>query len=151
MNVRILSRVVLVAVLLVVSATAFAQEAKDPEIAAIEATIGKYFQAHATGDGAFIREAFHPEGKMMWVNKDAQLASRTAEEFAAGFSGKAAADEAQRKRQIVSVDRTGEVAIAKIILDYPAVKFTDYFMLAKTDGQWRIIAKGYHREAPQTK
>lgn len=150
MTTRTLTRAALAAILLLASMSAIAAEAKDPEVAAIEATIGKYFQAHATGDGAFIREAFHPEGKMMWV-KDAKLASRTAEEFASGFSGKAAPDEAQRKRTIESIDRTGHVAIAKITLDYPAVKFTDYFMLAKTDGQWRIIAKGYHREAPQKK
>ena len=37
-------------------------------------------------------------------------------------------------------------ATAKIELDYPKVKFTDYFTLLKVDGEWKIMSKVYHAD-----
>ncbi len=31
--------------------------------------------------------------------------------------------------------------MAKIILDYPAVRFTDYMALSRIDGRWVIVNK----------
>ena len=45
-----------------------------------------YFKAHSTGDGAFLKETFIDEGRMMWV-QDAQLRIRTSADYIAGFSG----------------------------------------------------------------
>jgi hypothetical protein len=44
------------------------------------------------------------------------------------------------------VDITGNAAMAKIVLDYPQVKFTDYMSLLKIDGEWKIINKTFHAE-----
>ena len=40
-----------------------------------------------------------------------------------------------------SIDITGIAASAKIELDYPEIFFTDYFLLLKVDGEWKIIDK----------
>jgi hypothetical protein len=109
----------------------------------VRAALEHYLAGHATGDGAHHRMVFHPESKLFFI-RDGQLATRTAEEYIAGSSGKAAADEALRKRRIVSVDVTGDAAMAKIELDYPAVFFTDYFNLLKVDGKWMIVNKTFH-------
>ena len=37
-------------------------------------------------------------------------------------------------------------ATAKLVLDYPEVKFTDYMTLLKTGDEWRIINKAFHAE-----
>lgn len=120
-------------------------QADDAEKAAAKVPLENYMNAHATGNGDFIRKAFHADAKLFWY-RDGKLNQRTAEEFAAGFSGKPAADEAQRKRHIEALDITGNAAVAKIILDYPNAKFTDYMSLLKIDGEWKIVNKTFYSE-----
>jgi hypothetical protein len=116
------------------------------EEAAARVPLENYFKGHATGDGAFMRQAFHPDAKICSNTAAGVLACLTAEEFAARFTGKAPADEAQRKRTIERLDVTGDAAFAKLILDYPAVKFTDYMTLMKVNGEWKIMHKVYFAE-----
>jgi hypothetical protein len=119
--------------------------AQDPEDAGIRAALNHYLDGHATGDGAHHRIAFHPVASLYWVNGDT-LATRTSAAYAAGAPGRPAADEAQRRRRIVSIDRAGNAAIAKIELDYPGVRFIDYMSLLKVGGEWKIVNKIFHRE-----
>jgi hypothetical protein len=122
---------------------AFAAQADEASEAGARKPLELYLKGHATGDGGFWRQAFHPSARIEGM-RDGKLVSRTVEEFAGGASGKPAEDEAQRKRRIVSVDVTDDAAFAKIELDYPKVKFTDYFTLLKVDGEWKIMSKVYH-------
>lgn len=115
------------------------------EEAAIRTTIEHYFRAHATGNGQHLLQAFRPELHMMFV-RDGALQMKTRDEFIAGFSGKPADDEAQRKRTIEMIDVTGNAAIAKIKLDYPRATLTDYFTLLKIDGEWKVVNKIFHSE-----
>jgi len=129
------------ALVLAGAATAYAQEP-----AGVRAPLELYLKGHATGNGDFWRQAFHPSARIEGI-RDGKLVSRTVEEFAAGASGKPADDEAQRKRRIVTVEGTENAAFAKVELDYPKVKFTDYFTLLKVDGEWKIMSKVYHGQA----
>ena len=88
---------------------------------------------------------FHPVANLYWVDAG-ELRQRTGAEYIAGSPGKPAADEPQRKRWIEAVDVTGTAATAKVILDYPSVKFTDYFLLLKVNGEWKIVNKIFNRE-----
>jgi hypothetical protein len=119
--------------------------AQGAEEAAVRQTLDYYLQGHATGNGELFRKAFHPDAKLFWI-RDGQFSTRTSAEFIAGASGKPAPDEAQRKRSIESVDITGNAAIAKIVLDYPSGRFTDYMSLLKVDGQWKIVNKTFMLE-----
>ena len=113
------------------------------EDAAVRAAIEHYFQGHATGDGAHFRKVFHPESKLVFV-REGKYAQRTSEEYISGASGKPAADEAERKRAIDWIDVTGDTAVVKLTLTYPAVTFTDYMALLKIDGEWKIVNKMFH-------
>ena len=86
---------------------------------------------------------------MMWV-ADGKLQVRTSADYIGGFRGQPPADEAQRKRRVVMVDVTGDAAVAKVELDFPDVKFTDYFSMLKIGGEWKIVNKSFHRQ-PKTK
>lgn len=119
-----------------------AAEPTSEERKGIETAIGYYFEGHAKGSGDAMRLAFAPEAQLFWI-ADAALTTRTSADFAAVFKGNVAPDEAQRKRAIELIDVTGDVAIARIVLDYPAVKFTDYMSLAKIGGEWKIVNKTY--------
>jgi len=109
-----------------------------------------YLQGHATGNGDSMRQAFHPEAKLFWM-EDGELAQRPSPEFADLFTGRVAEDEADRHRRVVSVDISGDVAIAKIELDYPRVFITDYMTLIQVDGEWTIINKSFTRSAPRSR
>jgi regulator of protease activity HflC (stomatin/prohibitin superfamily) len=104
-----------------------------------------YFKAHATGNPEFVRKAFLPEARVM-AYRDGKLLNLSAEEFAARFNGKPAADEAQRQRRIETLDISGNSAIAKLVLDYPEVRFTDYMSLLKINGEWKIASKVFYAE-----
>jgi hypothetical protein len=128
-------------------------EAQKAEMSAVKIPLENYLKGHATGDPEFFRKAFHTEGKLIFI-RDGKYATRTFEEYINGSSGKPAADEDRRKRSIESIDIAGNAATAKIVLDYPAVKFTDYMTLLKIDGEWKIINKTFYAEpkaAPEAK
>lgn len=139
--------------LVIVAGQAFSAE---PQSTAPAETMGEqalarkpleaYMQGHATGDPAHIRRAFLPTARIEGV-RDGKVVSRTLEEFATGFSGKPAEDEGQRHRRIDAIDISGTAAMARVTLDYPAVTFTDYFVLLKVDGEWKIASKVYSAQA----
>jgi hypothetical protein len=122
----------------------------DEDKKAVAVPLENYIKAHATGDGEFIRKAFHTEAKVMFF-ADGKFNQWSAEEFAARFTGKPAADESKRKRSFEIIDVSGNAAIAKVVLDYPAVKFTDYMTLLKIDGEWKIINKTFYADAKAKK
>ena len=123
--------------------------AQNAEEAAVRAAIEHYFRGHATGQGEHFRKVFHPDAKLFAV-REGKYWQLTSEEYIARAPGKPPADEEQRKRSIESVDVSGNAAIAKVVLDYPQVKFTDYMSLLKIDGQWMIVNKTFYAE-PKTK
>lgn len=114
----------------------------DPEVPAIEAAIGRYFQGHATGQGAHFERAFHPVAHLFWV-RDGVFRQRTGEAYIAGAPGTPPADEADRKRRIDWIDRTGDAAVVKVVLDYPRATFVDYMSMLKIDGTWQIVNKTF--------
>ena len=129
---------------LLLSLTVFAQSDSASD-AAVRRTIDQhYFQAHATGSGESLRGVFVDEGRMFW-SADGQLRSRTSTDYINGFSGRPAADESQRRRRILMVDVSGDVAVAKAELDYPDVRLVDYFMLVRAGGDWKIVSKSFQR------
>jgi len=135
------ARIALATALVLGAAPALAQEAPDEE-AAVRAAVQHYLIAHATGDGSHHEMVFHPEAKLFWV-RDGALNTRTSAEYIAGSPGKPADDEDQRRREITMVDVTGDAAVAKVVLDYPNARFTDYMSLLKVDGEWRIVNKTF--------
>lgn len=119
--------------------------AQNSEKAAVRVPLELYLKAHATGDGEYIRKAFHTDGNMIFI-RDGKYTSRTFAEFIAGFTGRPAADEDKRKRIIESIDIAGNAATGKIILDYPTVKFVDFMTLLKIEGEWKIVSKVFYSE-----
>jgi len=103
-----------------------------------------YFQAHALGDGDYIRRAFAPDAKIEFV-ENGQLKQWTREEFAQRFHGPAP-DESQRVRRVESLDVRGTAASAVVTLDYPQVLFRDHLSLLKIGDHWKIVHKVFSAE-----
>jgi hypothetical protein len=110
--------------------------------AGVRAAITHYFQGHATGDASHMRLAFLPTAHIEGI-RDGRFASMTLEEYCARFPGKPPADEASRHRTIDVVDINGTAAMVRASLVNGTTTVTDYFVLLKVDGEWRIANKVY--------
>lgn len=122
--------------------------AQDSEKAAVRVPLENYIKGHETGDGEYMKKAFHTEGNLIFI-RDGKYTTRSFAEYIAGMSGKPAADESKRKRSIDAIDLVGNAAVARITLDYPTTKFVDYMTLLKINGEWKIVNKSFYAEPKQ--
>lgn len=114
-------------------------EAQSDITAALEA----YLNGHATGDAKYFRAAFLPTAHIEG-NREGKFVSWTLDMYCEMFKGIPAPDEATRKRTIESIDVSGDSAMAKATLVHGPVTFTDYFVLMKVEGCWKIANKVYY-------
>lgn len=112
----------------------------NPEEAGVRAALDAYLQGHVTGQADAFRRAFHPDTRMLFM-RDGAFTKVEIADYIARASGKPAEDEARRKRSIDLIDITGDAAIARLTLDYPDARLTDYMTLLKINGEWRIVSK----------
>jgi hypothetical protein len=134
---RVGSYVVLVCV--VIASAAIAQP---PDEDGVRAAVNQYLKGHATGDSVEMRKAFLPTAHIEGI-RDRKFVSWSVDEYCSRFNGKPASDEATRKRTIDRVDVSGTAAMASATLVHGATTFTDYFVLLKVDGEWKIANKVY--------
>jgi len=116
--------------------------AQSPDEQAVRATVNQYFQGHATASPDEMRKAFLPTAHIEGI-RNGTFVSWTAEDYSSRFTGKPAPDEASRRRTIDTVDVSGSAAMVKATLVHGATTFTDYFVLLKVDGEWKIANKVY--------
>ena len=123
----------------VLSSTAIAQSSDE---SGVRAAVNQYLKGHATGDPVEMRKAFLPTAHIEGMREE-KLVSWTVDEYCSRFNGKPASDEATRKRTIDHVDVSGTAAMASATLVHGATTFTDYFVLLKVNGDWKIANKVY--------
>lgn len=111
----------------------------------VRSTIESYLRGHATGDPLHMRRAFLPTARIEGI-REGQITSWTLDAYCDLFPGQPAADEASRQRHIDMIEVSGTAAIVKATLVHGDVTFTDYFILLKVDGDWKIANKVYHGE-----
>lgn len=96
------------------------------------------------GDANVVFESFRKDGVVIGYAPAAKrLTTQTAEQWATGFTGVPADDEAQRHRSYQILDVDGDAAVVKLRLDYPGWNGTDYLALLKIDGQWQVVSKSW--------
>jgi hypothetical protein len=108
----------------------------------VRAAIEQYFRGHATAQPDEMRKAFLPTAHIEGM-RNGEFTSWTAAEYASRFTGRPADDEASRRRTIDGVDVSGTAAMARATLVHGMTTFTDYFVLLKVDGDWKIANKVY--------
>ncbi len=112
---------------------------------AVKIPLDNYLKGHETGKAAYMKKAFHTEGKLMFI-RDNKYTTIDFADYIGRTKGEAAKDENQRKRTIESIDISGNAAVGKIVLDYPNTRFVDYMTLLKIDGEWKIVNKAFYAE-----
>lgn len=122
-----------------------AADPADAEAAQVRVPLELYLKGHATGNGEFFRQAFHPDAWMRGM-RNGEFVNMTIEEYIKRAPGKPAADEERRKRRIDFVQVSGNTAIARVTLDNPDVLVTDFMSLVKFSGGWKIVHKTFYAE-----
>ncbi len=132
------------------AALPFSAMAQSSDHQAVDLVMQKFMRAYQTADAALVSEVFRKDGIMLGYNaaRGSGLVPRTGEEFATGFTGTPAEDEAQRKRSYRIVDIAENLAAVRVELDYPGWDGEDYLVLLKADGKWMIANKTWTGHSP---
>jgi len=99
-----------------------------------------YIEGTANGEPERLRKAFHPNFNLYTVAKDT-LWIRSGKQYILDIK---TGQKTNRIGSIVSIDIENDAAIAKVEIKIPNWRiFTDYFLLLKYHGSWKIVQKSY--------
>jgi Putative lumazine-binding len=111
------------------------------EIAQIEETLMNYINGTANGDVEMVKKAFHPDFNLYTISETDSLRIRNGAEYIAKIKP---GEKNTRQGRVVSIDFENNAAMAKAVIDIPGWRiFTDYFLLMKYEGEWKIVQKSY--------
>jgi hypothetical protein len=111
------------------------------DLAQITATLLDYIEGTANGEPDRLRRAFHPDFNLYTVTEQDSLRIRDGEAYISGIKP---GERANRIGRIISIDCEQNAAMAKAEIIVPGWRiFTDYFLLLKYEGSWKIVQKSY--------
>ncbi|MEO9485704.1 MAG: nuclear transport factor 2 family protein [Ekhidna sp.] len=107
----------------------------------VAAALKPYIESAKSGDGKLSRTAFYDHADIVG-SIGGQFSALTADEFAAEINKTGKSENIQH--HIAWIDISGPAAAAKVeFIDWAGLRFTDFFVLYKKDGQWKISGKTY--------
>src|ERR687885_577569 len=98
-------------------------------------------QGEAKGDVAKLQQAFHEDARMFGSISGERYDVPIAELFALAESEPA--DTGNYRSRVLSVHQTGDAAVGGVGEEgyWGTISFIDYFLLARIDGNWKIVCK----------
>ena len=107
----------------------------------ITKTLTDYMEGTANGEPEKLKQAFHPDFKLYAVTEDNELLIRSGEQYIEQIKS---GEKIRRIGNIVSIDIENNAATAKVEILMPNFRlYTDYFLLLKYAGSWKIVQKSY--------
>lgn len=111
------------------------------DIEQITATLMDYIEGTANGEPDRLKRAFHPDFKLYTVTESDSLRIRSGEKYISDIKP---GEKANRIGRIISIDYEKDAAMAKAEIAIPGWRiFTDYFLLLRYEGSWKIVQKSY--------
>jgi hypothetical protein len=110
----------------------------------ITRTVDLYVEGVRNGDGAKLREAFHPQawmfGSLAGTRYDEPIG-----QLIAMVDGHPVDVDGSFQARVVSVEQVGDAAFAVLEEEgfWGTVSFTDFFTLAQINGAWKIVNKTF--------
>lgn len=111
------------------------------DLEAITSTLMDYIEGTANGEPERVKRAFHPELNLYSIRNDS-VSVWYGQDYIGGITkGK----KNNRIGRVVSIDYENDAASAKIEIVMPGPKriYTDYLLLLKYQGNWKIIHKSF--------
>ena len=128
--------------LLLVTLNGYSQsDTTQSDLAQITATLMDYIEGTANGEPERLRRALHPDFNLYTVTQEDSLRIRSGEEYIQGIK---VGEKSDRIGRIIAIDYENNAAMAKAEIIIPGWRiFTDYFLLLKYEGSWKIVQKSY--------
>ncbi len=139
---------ILITIISLVSFHGVAQTKSKSEIKQISETLMHYIEGTANGEPNRLEKAFHLNFNLYTVTEKDSLRIRSGKKYISNIKK---GEKSNRIGRIISIDYENNAAIAKAEIVIPNWRiFTDYFLLLKYEGEWKIIHKSYTwREYPK--
>lgn len=134
---RTMKHLFILVVALLSGTISFAQSDKEQ----ITETLLHYIEGTADGSPERIKKAFHKDLNLYSIANDT-LSITSGKKYIGYFKE---GEKRNRIGKIISIDVVNNAAMAKVEIDFPKGKrlYTDYMMLLKVKGEWKIIHKSY--------
>lgn len=136
------SIIILIAYFIISANTLSAQETDSADdIELITETLMHYIEGTANGQPERLEIAFHPDFNLYSINDKDSVKIWSGKDYISNITpGK----KSNRIGRIISIDHENNAATAKAEILIPGWRvFTDYFILLKYQGSWKIIQKSY--------
>ena len=115
------------------------------DVTAVRRVAQEYLDGLAAGDAAMLSRAFAPEAQLFGAPGRA-LQVIPVKSWIESRKGKRLEPAGEYVQRVVSVDVSGDAALAKTDLVWPALHYVDYLSLVRIGGEWRIVNKIWHQE-----
>ncbi len=106
----------------------------------MEKTVNTYFEGRKKADVNLLKQAFSPQARLIHASDTTQIISL--EDYLNHVSTEGPQSVETR---ILDADHNQNTGVVKTLFVYPKKKYTDYLMLTKEKGEWRIIGKVFER------
>ncbi|MCD2257998.1 nuclear transport factor 2 family protein [Psychroserpens luteolus] len=117
--------------------------AQDSEYKLVEQTVSYYLDGGTNNDFDTLKKAFHKNATMKYIRNGEYKEVNALEFFKKAVKPGPKQD---RKTRIAYINITGNVANAKLEIDYEKFSFIDYMNLIKIDGEWKVVSKIFFRK-----
>ncbi len=119
----------------------FAQTNDPLEVEQIKGVLMDYIEGTANGQPRRLRNAFHPNFNLYSVSDADSLQIWAGKGYINNFKE---GEKNSRVGRIISIDQENNAAVAKVEVIVPGWRiFTDYFLLLKYLGNWKIVHKSF--------
>ncbi len=122
--------------------------AQNSEYQKIEQTLSYYLDGGTNRELETVKKAFHPNAMMSGIQQGKFWETNAMEFFTKVIKP---GPKQNRKTRIAYINVTGDIANARLEIEYPTFMFIDYMSLLKIDGEWKIVGKIYHRKSFENK
>ncbi len=137
-----MKKIIYASFILLISTMASAQT-NPATVREIEIVCNYYLDGGTNGDSVMFSKAFAPDGQMRYMRNDT-LMNVALKDFMARIRNTGIKQE--RKTKIENIGVFGNVATAKLTIEYPTFYFHDIMGLLKTKEGWKIVSKIFYRE-----
>ncbi len=128
----------------------YQEKIEKTEIEQITEVLTDYIEGTSNGEPDRLRKAFHSDFNLYTVTIEDRLKIRSGEKY---ISNVKKGEKSNRVGRIISIDYEKNAATAKVEIVIPNWRiYTDYFLLLKYEGTWKIVQKSYtYREISESK
>ena len=120
-------------------------KSSNSEDEAIAALVDDYFRGIYESDAERLRGIFDPRCWLFGENLNGSHAFPLEGFIEQVGSAPAPKNEGEAfEMQLLSLDRSGPVAVVKLAVRYQGRHYTDYLTLQKTEGQWKVVGKLFY-------